>query len=103
MRNLQILLVFLCIGATWQALADNPPAEPAKPEKPAAAALEEQTKRLRAMGYKPEVQNGVTVFCRKETPMGTRFEKKICGNGDEIERNAQAARDALQNGPRQSR
>jgi hypothetical protein len=112
MRNLQILLVSLCVGATWQAFADNPPppppaesappAEPAKPEKPAAAALEEQTKRLRAMGYKPEVQNGVTVFCRKETPMGTRFEKKICGNGDEIERNAQAARDAMQNAPRQS-
>jgi len=108
MRHLKILLVSLCLGALSQALAADPPPSPppsptaAEPEK-SAAALEEQTKRLRAMGYKPEVHNGVTVFCRKEMPLGSRFEKKVCGNGDEIEKNAQAARDSLQNGQRQSR
>jgi hypothetical protein len=107
MRHLKILLLSLCVGALSQALAADPPPAPsppaAEPEKPTAAALEEQTKRLRALGYKPEVQGGVTVFCRKEMPLGSRFEKKICGNDDEIEKNAQAARDAVQNGQRQSR
>jgi hypothetical protein len=106
MRYLKILLVSLCVGALSQALAADPPAPStpaAEPEKPTAAALEEQTKRLRALGYKPEVHNGVTIFCRKEMPLGSRFEKKTCGNGDEIERNAQAARDSMQNAQRQSR
>jgi hypothetical protein len=108
MTHLKILLVSLCLGALSQALAADPPPPPpsppaAEPEKPMAAALEEQTKRLRALGYKPEVHDGVTVFCRKEMPLGTRFEKKVCGNGDEIEKNAQAARDSVQNGQRQSR
>jgi len=113
MHHLKVSLVFLGLGVLSQARAADPPAtsppaaetphpDAAKPESPTAADLEEQTKRLRALGYKPEVHNGVTVFCRKEMPLGTRFEKKICGNGDEIERNAQAARDAMQNGPRQS-
>lgn len=107
MRHLKVLLVSLCVGALSQALAADPPPPPsppaAEPEKSTAAALEEQTKRLRAMGYKLEVHDGVTVFCRKEMPLGTRFEKKVCGNGDEIEKNAQAARDSVQNGQRQSR
>jgi hypothetical protein len=109
MKHLKILLVSLVVGALSQALAADPPPPPspsppaAEPEKSTAAASEEQTKRLRAMGYKREVHAGVTVFCRNETPLGSRFDKKVCGNGDEIERNAQAARDSLQNGQRQGR
>src|ERR1700729_3496368 len=75
MRCPKILPLVLCLAAASPVWADDPPAaDAAKPEKPSAAALEEQTKRLKALGYKPEVQNGVTVFCRKETPLGTRFE-----------------------------
>jgi hypothetical protein len=46
----------------------------------------EQMKAFRAAGYKPEVHNGQTVFCRREPQIGTRFESKVCGDATEIER-----------------
>jgi hypothetical protein len=104
MRHLKILLASLCVGALSQALAADPPPPPppsssppaAEPEKPTAAALAEQTKRLRSMGYKAEVQkSGVTLFCRGEKPIGSNLEHKVCANGDDIERRAQDAKDAM--------
>jgi hypothetical protein len=99
MRNLNILLVSLCVGFSSQVLAADPPPAgesppPAEAAKPAAAALAEQTKRLRSMGYSPETHKGV---------IGSNFERKTCRNGDDIEREAQAAKDALQGASRQSR
>ena len=126
MRHLKLLLVSLCVGALSQALAADPPppsppvesatpvssAPPAastaaasadKPEVPtAAASLEAQTKRLKSLGYKPEVHNGVTLFCRNEQKIGTRFETKNCSNGDDIERAAREAKDAMQKGQMQN-
>jgi hypothetical protein len=55
------------------------------------------------MGYSPETHKGVTVFCRSEKTIGSNFERKTCRNGDDIEREAQAAKDALQGASRQSR
>jgi hypothetical protein len=102
MRNLNILLISLCVGFATQALADDAPvadstpaADAAKPDAKAAA-LAEQTKRLRSMGYSPETHRGVTVFCRSEKTIGSNFERKTCRNGDDIERDAQAAKDSLQ-------
>jgi hypothetical protein len=46
----------------------------------------EQMKAFRAAGYKPEVHNGRTLFCRSEPQIGTRFESKTCGDAEEIER-----------------
>ena len=125
MRHLKLLLVSLCVGALSQALAaDPPPPPPAVPATPvssapptlstaaasaakpqdatAAASLEAQTKRLRSAGYKPEVHNGVTLFCRNEQKMGTRFETKTCSNGDDIERAARDAKDTIKNTQRQN-
>jgi hypothetical protein len=124
MRYLGVLLVSLCVGALSQALAADPPpsppavpatpvssappslstaaASPAKPEDATSARLEAQTKRLKASGYKPEVHNGVTLFCRNEQKTGTRFETKTCSNGDDIERAAQDAKDTMQKGQRQN-
>jgi hypothetical protein len=45
-----------------------------------------QMKAFRQAGYKPEVRNGQTYFCRKEAQLGTRFESKTCGTAAEIER-----------------
>ena len=45
-----------------------------------------QMKAFRQAGYKPEVRNGQTFFCRKEAQLGTRFESKTCGTAAEIER-----------------
>ena len=46
---------------------------------------ETQVKTLRSAGYKPEMHNGQTLWCRRETQVGTRFEKKTCGTADELE------------------
>jgi hypothetical protein len=132
MRHLKLLLVSLCVGALSQALAADPPppsppvasatpvssVPPAastaatsadKPEDPTAARLEAekkrfeaQKKRLKAAGYKPEVHNGVTLFCRNEQKMGTRFETPFCGEGDDIERAARDAKDVMQKGQMQN-
>jgi hypothetical protein len=121
MRRLKLLLICLCVGALSQALAADPPpvvsatsvasapstvstpvASAAKPEDSAAARLEAQTKRLKAARYKPEVRNGVTLFCRNETQLGTRFETKICSDGDIIEKGIQDAKDVMQKVQRQN-
>jgi len=125
MLKLKLLLVSLCAGALSQALAaDPPPPSPpvvsatpvssapptvstpaesaAKPEVPTAASLDAQTKRLKSAGYRPETHNGVTLFCRNEQKIGTRFETKTCSNGDDIERAARDAKDAVQNVQRQN-
>ena len=122
MQYIKLLLVSLCVGAFSQAMADDsPPPSPqaaaapvsstpppastaaaseAKPQDQnavAAANLAAQTKRLKSSGYKPEVHNGRTLFCRNEPKMGTRFETKVCSDGDIIEQNARDAKDAVQN------
>jgi hypothetical protein len=122
MQYLKLLLVSLCVGALSPALAADPPpaaapatpdssappplstaASAAKPEDATAAAnLAAQTKRLRSAGYKPEVHNGVTVFCRNEKKIGSFFETKTCGDGDMIERAAQEAKDSVQKNQRQN-
>jgi hypothetical protein len=59
----------------------------------------EQMKAFRAAGYKPEVHNGRTLFCRSEPQIGTRFESKVCGDAAEIERstrNSQELAERLQ-------
>ena len=46
----------------------------------------EQMKNLRAAGYKPQVRNGETLFCRNEPVLGSRLEKRVCGTAADIER-----------------
>ena len=113
MRYLARLFISLWVGALSQALAAEPPlpspapvqstpvpsesgtaaatplaANAAKTEVPKADDLAAQTKRLRSQGYKPEVHSGRTVFCRKETQLGSRFETKLCGTTDELDKAA---------------
>jgi hypothetical protein len=52
-------------------------------------------KKLRAQGFKPELQNGKTVYCRRETRIGSHFESKSCTTLDQILRAQQAGKDAL--------
>jgi len=73
------------------------PATPATPTEPAKADdLEAQNKHMRALGYKPEVHNGKTLYCRYEQSLGTHFEKKICSTPQDLERVAAEARDELE-------
>jgi hypothetical protein len=54
-----------------------------------------QEKHLLASGYKKKTVNGVTVYCRKEMPLGSRFEKEHCGSAQDMELQAQQARDLM--------
>jgi len=85
------------------ASADSAASQP-KPASPANAATgvklvagdEEaaaQLKRLKAAGYKPEVRGREIIFCRKEPELGSRFDKKVCGTADQLERNALEAKE----------
>lgn len=67
--------------------------------KKAAAdgALAAQTHRLRTAGYKPRVKNGVTVWCRQETALGSRLAQvESCSSPEEIDQAAQNAKDTVE-------
>jgi len=69
------------------ATSTAPTAAPAKADPGTKSDVTpEQMKAMRAAGYKPEVHNGRTLFCRSEPQIGTRFESKTCGDAAEIER-----------------
>lgn len=60
---------------------------------------DERAKALRSAGYRPEVRNGETLYCRREAVLGTRLEKKVCGSAEEIElstRNSQELANRIQ-------
>ena len=57
--------------------------------------VDAQEKHLLAAGYKKKTQNGQTVYCRKEMPIGSRFEKERCGSAQDMELQAQQARDLM--------
>ena len=50
-----------------------------------------------ARGYKKEIHNGETFYCRYETKMGSRFETKQCGTVESMNQAEQQARDLMQN------
>lgn len=54
-----------------------------------------QEKHLLASGYKKKTRNGQTVYCRKEMPLGSRFETERCGSAQDMELQAQQARDLM--------
>jgi hypothetical protein len=58
-------------------------------------------KQLLAMGYKKKTFHGQTFFCRSEMPIGSRFEKDHCGTAQDLQMQAQQAKDTM-NGNRTS-
>ena len=114
-HNPSVLFVSLCVGVLSQALAAEPQLPIAAQPKaasslastvatttwptanvtktPKATALEAQTRRLRRHGYKPEVHDGTTLFCRKEAVVGSRFESKFCGTAEDIDKDTQDGKD----------
>lgn len=112
MRYQTIFLTALCLGGFSASFAAEPgtPATPAQPTMPAAtaatgdtnkaaadAALAAQTHRLRSASYKPRVKNGVTVWCRQETALGSRLAQvESCGSPEEIDQAAQSAKDTVE-------
>jgi hypothetical protein len=73
-------------------VAAAPAVSGAKAESPQDVELDKQTKRLRSQGYKPKVQNGRTVFCRREVVLGSHFGVDVCGTADELDKTTANAR-----------
>ena len=70
--------------ATVTADGIAPPSQPvadssAQPgsDHPAAVDLAED-RHLRSMGYKSEMRNGTPVYCRRESPIGSRLDRMVC-------------------------
>jgi hypothetical protein len=89
--------------------AQTAPAQPANTATSAAsdaaktsakektAAPDQDEKALLARGYKKEIRNGQTMYCRKEIPTGSHFETKKCGTAESMALAEQQARDLMHN------
>lgn len=77
--------------------ASSPPKD--APQKMTASPSADVVKRARDAGFKPEVRNGVTVYCWKDADTGSRLPTKKCVGEDQMEmmlERRQAQRDAIQ-------
>jgi hypothetical protein len=61
----------------------------AKPE------LTTQEKEMISRGYKLEMRHGEKYFCRKEAPIGSRFEIKTCDTSQSIQAHQDSGQQAL--------
>src|SRR5579862_9615657 len=53
--------------------------------------------RLRTAGYKPQMVNGVKVWCRTENTLGSRLaQQKNCGTAQDLERSVQETRNRIE-------
>jgi hypothetical protein len=81
--------------------ASTDPASKAPVKETATAAggkdSDADEKRLLARGYKKEIRNGQTMYCRKEIKTGSHFETKQCGTAESMALAEQQARDLMQN------
>lgn len=69
--------------------AAAPPAESAAAAQPEHADADSQ-KRLYAAGYRPEIQNGVRLWCRRELTLGSRLTaQKNCGTAESLAQSVQ--------------
>ncbi len=127
MRNLAALSFILGLGAFSYSFADNPPsastasaqstpassattaagatatAPPASDNKKtlADAALVAQVHRLRSAGYKPKVKDGVTIWCKQQTALGSRLTQvEMCGSPEQVEQSIQDSKDAVETAQR---
>lgn len=90
---LAVLAVTGCAGAPVQqptaAATTHEVTSPAKPSASSSASVQSAisrdiVRRAKAVGLLPETHQGVTIFCKEETPLGTRFPRKTCYSGDQI-------------------
>jgi hypothetical protein len=97
MRNLGCSIACLCVLALSPVRADEPqPAaastsdkQPAKPdaqsEADAKAKAEALDARFRALGYKPKIRKGITLYCHNEQQIGSRLERTVCATAEELD------------------
>ncbi len=97
------LLAALSAGALTSALADPPtdtaPAAATAPAatKPAEPEIDQVEKHFVAEGYRPEMRNGVKLFCRRETALGSHLPgPKVCGTAQQLNALEADAKDATE-------
>ena len=89
-------------AATAPGTAPAPATQAATPAAATAAAPATTTdsvdeKNLRSAGYKPEMRNGVNVWCRKEPVLGSRLaEQKNCGTAEQLRQSVQEIQNRIQ-------
>jgi len=101
-KLLHSISVALALVVCMPAFAAEPSATSASATAPAAtttaATPKAETPKVPA-GYKAKTVDGETLYCRKSTPMGTRFPTEVCMTQAqylENERNRQSMRNELQ-------
>jgi hypothetical protein len=57
-------------------------------------------RQLKGMGYKAEMHGSEVVFCRRETVLGSRFEKKVCNTAEALEQQMLDSQDATKQAQR---
>ena len=67
----------------------------AKPATPSVGVDDATDKVLRSRGYKVEVRNGNTFYCRRETVVGSHFESKVCGTAEQMHSSEQDTQDTV--------
>jgi pyruvate/2-oxoglutarate dehydrogenase complex dihydrolipoamide acyltransferase (E2) component len=112
------LLAALSAGALTSALADPPtdaapaaataPATPtnapaaaattsAPATKPAAPEFDQVERHFVAEGYRPEMRNGLKVFCRRETALGSHLPgPKVCATAAQLNAAEAEAKEATE-------
>jgi len=85
-------------AASSAAPTARPPATSTATSAPAAEAAvtitAEQEKQLRAAGYKPEMNNGEQIWCRREAALGSRVNaQKTCGTAKSLAVSIQETQD----------
>src|SRR5262249_20961418 len=58
--------------------ATPPTTQPAATDNAPPGPSAQTLRRAKALGLKPEVRKGATVYCWKDASLGTRFETKKC-------------------------
>ncbi|HET7758113.1 MAG TPA: hypothetical protein VFK87_12730 [Steroidobacteraceae bacterium] len=77
-------------------------ARAAAPTPQAAPRVDQDEKLLLAAGFKPEVRNGTTVWCRRVEEIGSRVSaKKLCGTAEELAVSVRETRQRLEISQRQ--
>lgn len=84
-------------SAASTAAAASPSAATQTPAAPAAAASAapsaETLKQARQAGFRPQLVKGVTVYCREDANLGTRFATKKCLNEAQLKSTLEQRRD----------
>jgi hypothetical protein len=62
------------------------PATPTAPATPASPGISQDLiTRAKNLGLNPKTRGNVTVYCRKDVPVGTRFPVETCYHEDELQ------------------